>query len=84
MKMGLGPEARELDNQAIGHLTMIAFYYFLHDVDQYTTKGTRTNSKQTKKFKIHSSKLTRRAIVDLDASHVMLVTIKLQQPTEPP
>jgi hypothetical protein len=83
MKMGLGPEARELDNQAIEHLTMIAFYYFLH-VDQYTTKGTRTNSKQTKKFKIHSSKLTRRTILDLDASHVMLVMIKLQLPTEPP
>jgi hypothetical protein len=38
MKMGLGLEARELDNQAIGQLTMIAFYNFLH-VDQYTTKG---------------------------------------------
>jgi hypothetical protein len=51
MKMGLGPEARKLDKQAIGHPTMIAFYYFLHD-DQYTTKGTHTNSKQTKTFKM--------------------------------
>ncbi len=41
VQLGLSPEARELD-QAIGDLTMIAFYYLLR-IGKYTTKGTRNN-----------------------------------------
>ena len=50
VKRGLAPDARELDH-AIGDLTMIAFYYLLR-IGEYTTKGARNNSKQTKEFKL--------------------------------
>ncbi len=50
VKLGRDPEARELD-RAIGDLTMIAFYYLLR-IGEYTTKGTRNNSKQTEEFKL--------------------------------
>jgi hypothetical protein len=50
VQLGLSPEAREL-NCAIGDLTMIAFYYLLR-IGEYTTKGTRNNSKQTEEFKM--------------------------------
>ena len=50
VKLGREPEARELD-RAIGDLTMIAFYYLLR-IGEYTTKGTRNNSKQTEEFKL--------------------------------
>ncbi len=43
VQLGLSPEAQELD-RAIGDLTMIAFYYLLR-IGEYTTKGTRNNSK---------------------------------------
>ena len=50
VQLGLYPEARELD-RALGDLTMIAFYYLLR-IGEYTTKGTRNNSKQTEEFKM--------------------------------
>jgi hypothetical protein len=50
VKLGQDPEARELDC-AIGDLTMIAFYYLLR-IGEYTTKGSRNNSKQTQEFKL--------------------------------
>ncbi len=50
VKLGQDPEARELD-RAIGDLTMIAFYYLLR-IGEYTTKGTRNNTKQTQEFKM--------------------------------
>ena len=50
VKLGQDPEARELD-LAIGDLTMIAFYYLLR-IGEYTTKGSRNNSKQTQEFKL--------------------------------
>jgi hypothetical protein len=50
VKLGQDPEAWELD-RAIGDLTMIAFYYLLR-IGEYTTKGTRNNSKQTQEFKM--------------------------------
>jgi hypothetical protein len=50
VKHGRELEARELD-RAIGDLTMIAFYYLLR-IGEYTTKGTRNNSKQTEEFKL--------------------------------
>ena len=50
VQLGLDPEARELD-RAIGDLTMIVFYYLLC-TGEYTTKGTRNNSKQTEEFKM--------------------------------
>jgi hypothetical protein len=50
VQLGLDPEARELD-RAIGDLAMIAFYYLLR-IGEYTTKGTRNNSKQTEEFKM--------------------------------
>jgi hypothetical protein len=50
VQLGLSPEARELD-QAIGDLTMIAFYY-LFCIGEYTTKGTCNNSKQMEEFKM--------------------------------
>jgi hypothetical protein len=50
VQLGLSPEARELD-RAIGDLTMIACYYLLR-IGEYTTKGTRNNSKQTEEFKM--------------------------------
>jgi len=48
--LGREPEARELD-RAIGDLTMIAFYYLLR-IGEYTTKGTRNNTKQIEEFKL--------------------------------
>jgi hypothetical protein len=42
VKLGLESDARELD-QAIGDLTMIAFYYLLC-IGEYTTKGARNNT----------------------------------------
>ena len=50
VKRGLMPDARELDH-AIGDLSMIGFYYLLR-IGEYTTKGARNNSKQTKEFKL--------------------------------
>ena len=50
VKLGLDPGARELDC-AVGDLTMIMFYYLLC-IGEYTTKGRRSNSKQTKEFKL--------------------------------
>jgi hypothetical protein len=50
VQLGLSPEARELDH-AIGDLTQTVFYYLLR-IGEYTTKGTRNNSKQTEEFKI--------------------------------
>ena len=50
VQLGLSPEARELD-RALGDLTMIVFYY-LQCIGEYTTKGTRNNSKQTEEFKM--------------------------------
>jgi hypothetical protein len=50
VQLGLSPVARKLDC-AIGDLTMIAFYYLL-PIGEYTTKGTRNNSKQTEEFKM--------------------------------
>jgi hypothetical protein len=50
VKLGQEPEARELD-RAIGDLTMMVFYYLLC-IGEYTTKGTRNNSKQTEEFKL--------------------------------
>lgn len=50
VKLGQDSEARELD-RAIGDLTMIAFYYLLR-IGEYTTKGSRNNSKQTEEFKL--------------------------------
>jgi len=50
VQLGLSPEARELD-RALGNLTTIAFYYLLC-IGEYTTKGTRNNSKQTEEFKM--------------------------------
>jgi hypothetical protein len=50
VQLGLYPEARKLD-RALGNLTMIAFYYLLR-IGEYTTKGTRNNSKQTEEFKM--------------------------------
>jgi len=49
-QLELSPEACELD-WAIGDLTMIAFYYLLR-IGEYTTKGTRNNSKQTEELKM--------------------------------
>ncbi len=46
--LGEDPQARELDC-AIGDLVMIAFYYLLR-IGEYTTKGARNNTKQTKEF----------------------------------
>jgi hypothetical protein len=51
VQLGLSPEARELD-RAIGDLTMIAFFYYLLRIGEYTTKGTCNNSKQTEEFKM--------------------------------
>jgi hypothetical protein len=50
VKLGLDPDARELDC-AIRDLTMIVFYYLLC-IGEYTTKGTRKKSKQDKEFKL--------------------------------
>jgi hypothetical protein len=50
VKLGMDQEARELDH-AVGDLTMVAFYYLLR-IGEYTTKGTRNNSKQTNEFKL--------------------------------
>ena len=50
VQLGLSPEARELD-RAIGDLTMITLYYLLR-IGEYTTKGTRNNSKQKEEFKM--------------------------------
>ena len=47
---GRESKARELDH-AIGDLTMIAFYYLLR-IGEYTTKGTRNNTKQIEEFKL--------------------------------
>ena len=38
-------------DRTIGDLTMIAFYYLLR-IGEYTTKGSRNNSKQTQEFKL--------------------------------
>jgi len=48
VQLGLSPEACELD-RAVDDLTMIAFYYLLR-IGEYTTKGTRNNSKQMEEF----------------------------------
>ena len=63
VKLVHDPEAREV-HRAIGDLSMIAFYYLLR-IGEYTTKGSRNNSKQTQEFKlgdISSSRRTSRAI----------------------
>ncbi len=49
VKLSLDPEACEFDC-AIKDLTMIVCYYLLC-IGEYTTKGTRNNSEQTKEFK---------------------------------
>ena len=38
-------------SQAIGDLSLIAFYYLLR-IGEYTIKGTRNNTKQTVQFKL--------------------------------
>ena len=48
VQLGLSPEACKL-HHATGNLTMIAFYYLLR-IGEYTTKGTRNNSRQTEEF----------------------------------
>ena len=50
VKLGLAEETRKLD-RAVGDLTLIAFYYLLR-IGEYTTKGSRNNSKQTEEFKM--------------------------------
>ena len=50
VKLGLINEACELD-RAVGDLMLIAFYYLLC-IREYTTKGSRNNSKQTEEFKM--------------------------------
>ena len=49
-EFGLMPEASEL-MKAVGDLSLIAFYYLLR-IGEYTVKGSRNNSKQTKQFKL--------------------------------
>jgi hypothetical protein len=66
VKLVHDPEAREVHRAigAIGDLTMIVLYYLLR-IGEYTTKGSRNNSKQTQEFKlgdISSSRRTSRAI----------------------
>ena len=48
--LGTSRGANELD-QAIGDLTLIAFYYLLR-VGEYTIKGSRNSTKQTVQFRI--------------------------------
>ncbi len=50
VKLGLDPEARELDC-AVRDLTMTVCYYLLC-IGEYTTKGTQNNSKQIEEFKL--------------------------------
>jgi hypothetical protein len=51
--MGYGPSGSTL-GQAVGDLTLIAFYYLLR-VGEYTVKGTRNESKQMVQFKLEDN-----------------------------
>jgi hypothetical protein len=50
VKLGLAKDAEEL-TKATGDLSLIAFYYLLR-VGEYTTKGSRNESKQTVQFRM--------------------------------
>jgi hypothetical protein len=52
VKMGYG-KSGSAHSQAVGDLSLIAFYYLLH-IGGYTVKGKRNESKQTIQFKMEN------------------------------
>ena len=62
--------------RAVGDLSLIAFYYLLLRVGEYTVKGKRNNTKQTVQFKLEDVTFYKKRGMDSYA-----VSLKMHLPT---